>query len=98
MTADDAGQGAFHSGNDDNDVSRIQPRLFGEEPMDAGDPDIVQAVDLIPHNLGRNNGFFGDRQVGGPGGNDEDAAALAEWHRQVDAWLVGGTRQRDVVM
>ena len=36
--------------------------------------DVVQALDLVAHELCRARRFFGDRQIGRAGGGDEDAA------------------------
>ena len=50
---------------------RVAP---AEQPMDAGDADVVQALDVVAHQLGRVRGFLGDRQVRGAGGHHENAA------------------------
>ena len=43
--------------------------------MQACDPDIVQTVDLVAHDFGAHDGFFGDRKVGCASGNDQDNPA-----------------------
>ena len=40
--------------------------------MNAGDADIVEAVDAVAHELGGELGFFGDGNVAGAGGDDAD--------------------------
>ena len=42
--------------------------------MQAGDSDVVQAADVVAHQLGRPRRLLGDRYVGGPGGGDDDRA------------------------
>jgi len=54
----------------------------GKEAVNACDADVVEMLDLIAHKLGGGDGFFGDGNVAGAGGHDEDgsfaiAAAIA---------------------
>ena len=42
--------------------------------MEPGDADVVEAVDVVAHELGGARGFFGDRQVRRAGRGDEDRA------------------------
>ena len=42
--------------------------------MQARHADVVQPIDLVAHDLGRDGGLLGDRQVGGAGGGDDDDA------------------------
>ncbi len=48
--------------------------MLGQEAVQAGDPDVVQAIDRIPHQFGGNGRFLGHRQVGRAGRRDEDGA------------------------
>ena len=75
--ADDARQRAFHSGDDDDDARGGQPGVLVEQPMQTGDADVVEPIDRIAHDFGGNGRFFGDRQVGGAGGGNEDRPAAA---------------------
>ena len=43
--------------------------------MEPGDADVIQSIDLISHQLPGYRRFFGDRQVGGTGGGDDDRPA-----------------------
>ena len=62
-----------------------QAGVLGEEPMKTGDADVVEAVDGVAHELGRDRRLFRDGQVGRSGGRDDDGAAsrgeLAERER-----------------
>ena len=42
--------------------------------MEAGDADVVQPIDRVAHHLGGDRRFFGDGQVGRPGGRDDNRA------------------------
>ena len=71
-----------------------------EEPVQAGDTDVVQAFNVITHQFGRAGRFFGDRQVRGPGGEDEDAAVarrdvFLSQRDQARDWQVLGPRNDD---
>ncbi len=56
--------------------------LLGKQPMEAGDADVVESFDAIPHDFRRDHRFFGNREIGGTRGNDENrAAALREGRR-----------------
>ena len=46
--------------------------------MNAGDADIVEAVDAVAHELGGELGFFGDGNVAGAGGDDADDAFTSD--------------------
>ena len=48
-----------------------QAGVFGEQPVEAGDADVVQPIDGVAHDLGGDRRFLGDRQIGGAGGGDE---------------------------
>ena len=42
QAGDDAGQRAFHAGDDDDDAGGGEARALAEQPMEAGDADVVQ--------------------------------------------------------
>ena len=45
-----------------------------EHAMDAGDADVVHAIDGVAHHLRGDRGLFGDRLIGGAGGAQRDRA------------------------
>ena len=70
----DAGQRALHAGDDDDGVGRGDAVEVGEQPVEAGDADVVRADRR--RSRGRasvSDALVGDRQVGGAGGDDEHA-------------------------
>ena len=74
--ADDARQRPFHAGDDDDDARGGQAGVLGEEPMESCDADVVEPIDDVAHQLGRDRRLFRDRQVGrASGGHDDRAAA-----------------------
>ena len=60
----DAGQRAFHSRDDDQHAGALQSFLFAKESMKPGDTDIVEAIDVITHELSRDDGLLGDGKIG----------------------------------
>src|SRR5207247_4471335 len=65
QTAYHAGQCAFHAGTY-HDYSRPRQRsAIGQQAMNSGDPYVVQTLDVITHQLGRDDCFFGNRNVAG---------------------------------
>jgi len=50
----------------------------GEEAVDAGDSDIVEMLDAVAHEFGGDDGFFGDGDVAGAGGDNRDHALAVE--------------------
>ena len=52
-----------------------EPGMFGEKTVQAGDPDVIETIDRIAHELRRNRGLFGDGQIRGAGGRDDDGPA-----------------------
>lgn len=79
-TCHDAGQGAFHTRNDDQDVSGEKLINVRKEPVQASDADVVNPQDGVSHEIGGDSGFFSDGQVAGAGANDGDGAG-AFWER-----------------
>ena len=65
------GQRALHAGHDDDDPRGGEAGMLGQEPVEAGDADVVEPVDGVAHRLGTDGRFLGDGQVGGPGGRNE---------------------------
>ena len=58
---------------------------LGQQPVQAGDADVVEAVDVVAHDLGRDRRFLGHRQVRSPGRADEDhALAALDGHAPLD--------------
>ena len=49
---DDAGEGAFHAGDDDEDAGGVEAGSGFEQAMEAGDADVEQAVDVVAQRLG----------------------------------------------
>ena len=46
--------------------------MLAEQAVEAGDADVVEPIDVVAHQLGRDGGFLGDRQVGRAGRDDQD--------------------------
>jgi len=44
------------------DMAGLHARALGEQPVNAGHPDIVDALDAIAEDLERERGFLGDRR------------------------------------
>ena len=55
-----------------------------EEPVDAGDADVIEMLDAIAHDLRGEQGFFGDRNVAGAGGDDENLAFAGDFAIALD--------------
>ena len=70
--ADDAGQGTFHTSNDDADVSPADLFAAIQQAVQAGNTDVVNALYLISHDFRRQRRFFGNRNIAGTGGDDGD--------------------------
>jgi hypothetical protein len=77
--SDDAGECAFHSGADNDDACLGERAAMGEETVDAGDSDVVDVLDAVAHEFSGDDGFFGDGDVAGSGGEDGDGAVSAEF-------------------
>ena len=45
-----------------------------EEAVNAGDANVVEVLGAITHHSGGEQGFFGDGDVAGASGNDEDSS------------------------
>ena len=71
-----AGQGTFHSGNDDEDVGPAQDGELAQNSLQAGDADVVDFLNAISHEVGGEGGFFGDGNVAGAGAGDDDSSGL----------------------
>ena len=50
-----------------------------QEPMNAGDADVVEMLDPIAHQACSEQGFFSDGNVAGACGDDEDSALAGEF-------------------
>ena len=50
----------------------FEPIALREHAVDAGDADVVDAIDRVAHKLGRDRRFFGDRQSDGAGRTQHD--------------------------
>ncbi len=70
----DARQRALHPGDDDDDAGGVEAGTLAEQAVDAGHADVVQAVDVVAHQLSRAGRLLGDRQVGRAGRDDQNAA------------------------
>ena len=56
--ADDAGQGTFHAGDNEDHVGLAAILRPAEQPVNTGDAHIVNAHDFISHDFSRKSGFF----------------------------------------
>ncbi len=68
------GQGAFHAGADDHYASFGQSFAIGEKAVDSGDADVVEVFDLVAHEFGGHDRFFGYGDVAGSRGNHGDGS------------------------
>jgi len=75
--SDNAGQSAFHARADDDDSRLGKHAAMCEQAMDARDSNVVKRLNLVAHELGGNDGFFGDGNVAGSGRDDGDDALVA---------------------
>ena len=96
--ADYRGQRPLHPGDDDDDPGGVEPGVLAEQPVETGDPDVVQPIDRIPHYFGRHCRFFGDGEVGRAGGGNEDRAAAAGGRAELERdaageFVVAGVRE-----
>src|SRR5579863_4617073 len=71
---DDAGQRAFHAGNDDDDICALDNFEFAENTVQAGDADVTDALDTVAHDFGGHGGFLGDGQIAGAGADNGNRA------------------------
>lgn len=71
---DGARKGGFHAGAADDNAGGPEFFALFEEAMEAGDADIGYGDDIVTHKFGGEAGFFGNREVGGAGADDEDLA------------------------
>ena len=71
QAANHARKRAFHAGDGDEHAGPLQSILFAQETMQAGDADVVETINGVAHELRRDDGLFGDRQVGCAGARDE---------------------------
>ena len=55
----------------------VQHVFARQQAMNAGDSHVVQVLNLVAHDLRRDHCFFGDRNVAGAGGDDDDLAFAA---------------------
>ena len=62
---------------------------LGQEPVQAGDPDVVQPFDIVTHEFGGAGGFFGHRQVGRARGHHQHGAVA-----RLDVLLFEGDQAR----
>ena len=74
QSADDAGQRAFHAG--DNNETRAAAQTFAaiEQSVKTRDADVVKRVHVIAHDLQGNDRFFRHRNVRGAGRHDHHGA------------------------
>ena len=74
-TANDAGKGAFHSRNA-NDDTGLRELAFAvlEQAMNPGDTDVVELIDTVAHHVRREKRFFRDGNVAGARRDNEDHA------------------------
>src|SRR5690606_8649873 len=70
----DAGQGAFHSGDHDDDIRALDRFEPVQQAVNAGNADVGDAFDAVAHDLGGDGRLFHDREVAGAGADDGDGA------------------------
>ena len=61
-------------GGDDNHVGAADFFLLREKAVNARDADVEHALDAVTHQLRRQRGFFGNRDIARSGGHHEDEA------------------------
>src|SRR5215831_14341309 len=54
----------LHAGHDDDGARSGKAMTLAKESVKASHADIINTLDGISHELGRNSGFFGNRLVG----------------------------------
>ena len=74
QAADDACQGAFHAGDGDDHLRLGKFLSMSEQAVQAGDTYVVEAIDFVAVELGRQCRLFGDGQVARTGAGDDDAS------------------------
>ena len=74
QAADNARQCALHAGNGDDHLCLGEFLGMREQTVQAGDTHVVEAVDLVAIELGRQCGFLGDGQVARTSAGDDDAS------------------------
>ena len=72
--ADHAGQSALHTGDADDDARFGKFGAMLQQSMNTGDADIVKMVCAITHHTSGEEGFFGNGNVAGAGGDDENGS------------------------
>ncbi len=50
-----------------------------QQAVDAGDADVVEMLDAIAHEAGGEQGFFGDGNIAGAGGDHRDGAFAGDF-------------------
>ena len=73
QAADNARQGALHAGDGDDHLCLGKFLGMREQTVQTGDTHVVEAVDLVAIELGRQCRLFGDGQVARTGAGDDDA-------------------------
>ena len=72
--ADDAGERALHAGEHDDGVGRRDRVDVGQQAVQPGDADVVEAIGGEAVGAQGQQALVGDRAVGGAGGDDEHPA------------------------
>lgn len=76
-SSDDAGQGAFHSGDTDDDAGGSELVPVAKQTVESGDTNVVNGFGAIAERAGGHQGFFRDGDVACAGGDDENRALSA---------------------
>ena len=74
QTADNARESPLHAGDGDDHLRLGKLLGMREQAVQAGHAHVVEAVDFIAIELGRQCGFLGDGQVARAGAGDDDAS------------------------
>ena len=67
--------------NNDGDIGSEKVVADGKQAMNAGHTDVIQSVDLVSEDFGRDRGFFTHRNIGCPGANYHHVADSFNWSR-----------------
>ena len=85
QAAYDAGNGALHAGNGDDDRGAHDGLRMGQKPVNAGHAHIVEPLHPVAQKFCGLCRLFGHRQVAGAGGEHHHGADAARFRQGADA-------------